>query len=59
MSKRPAVFTEAEMRRAMKAAAAEGFDRVEFVVTSEGRKIVFELKARGDEPEPFVREFEV
>lgn len=46
MTGRPARFTQAEIRRAMKAAKAEGFDRVELVDSAEGLKIVCERLAR-------------
>lgn len=50
MSKRRATFTEADLRRAMKAAKAEGFDRVELVDSPEGLKIVCERRGRDEAP---------
>lgn len=52
MSKRPATFTEAEIRRAIRAAKAEGFDHVELVPSTEGLKIVCERMARAKPLEP-------
>lgn len=51
MSNRPARFTSAEIRRAMKAAKAEGFDRVSVVQSPEGLKIVCETKPQSTNPE--------
>jgi hypothetical protein len=51
MSNRPARFTTADIRRAMRAAKAEGFDRVELVDSAEGLKIVCERTAR-NQPQP-------
>lgn len=45
-------FTKADLRRAMQAAKAEGFDRVELVDSPEGLKIVCERSARKIEPPP-------
>ena len=42
MSTRPAIFTESDLRRAMKAAKREGWNRIE-VTTPEGFKVVCEL----------------
>lgn len=42
MSPRRASFTETEVRRALKAAKAEGFDRVELTPTPDGVKVVIE-----------------
>lgn len=40
MAQKRAAFTEAEVRRALKAARREGFRRVELTATLEGLKIV-------------------
>jgi hypothetical protein len=55
---RTARFTKADLRRAMQAAKAEGFDRVELVDSPEGLKIVCERSARAktDAPESVVVE---
>jgi hypothetical protein len=45
MPTRRARFTEVELKRAMRAAKAEGFDRVELIPSPEGLKIVCERKA--------------
>ena len=52
MSKRAAIFTEAEIRRAIRAAKAEGFDRVEMVDPKTGLKVVCERAAHVDVPTP-------
>lgn len=52
MSKRRAIFTEADLRRAMKAAKAEGFDRVEVVHPETGVKIVCEKTAKPEKKRP-------
>lgn len=46
MTARRASFTETEVRRALKAAKAEGFQRVELTSTKDGLKIVVEQAAR-------------
>jgi hypothetical protein len=48
--KRAAIFTEAEIRRAIRAARAEGFDRVEIVEPKTGLKIVCERAAHVETP---------
>lgn len=48
--KRAAIITEAEIRRAIRAAKAEGFDRVEIVEPKTGLKIVCERAAHVDVP---------
>lgn len=50
MSPRRAAFTETEVRRALKAAKAEGFDRVELTPTPDGLKIVATRLKDGEEP---------
>jgi hypothetical protein len=50
MSPRRAKFTEVEVRRALKAAKAEGFDRVELTPTPDGLKIVATRLKEEDEP---------
>lgn len=50
MSNRRATFTAADIRRAMRAAKAEGFDRVELVDSADGLKIVCERTARARPP---------
>lgn len=50
--KRAATFTESEIRRAIRAAKAEGFDRVEIVEPKSGLKIVCERAAHTDATTP-------
>ncbi len=57
MTARRASFTETEVRRALKAAKAEGFQRVELTPTKDGLKIVVEQVARC-EPDNAVEELE-
>lgn len=45
---RRATFTEAEVRRALKAAKAEGFARVEMIQSPEGLKLVIERDAKNE-----------
>jgi len=52
MTTRRASFTEVEVKRALKAAKAEGFDRVELIPSPDGLKIVCERVAHADKPEP-------
>ena len=51
MSQRRAQFTEVEVRRALKAAKAEGFDRVELTQTPDGVKVVIERTRKGLVPD--------
>lgn len=51
MTARRASFTETEVRRALKAARAEGFGRVELIPSAHGLKIVCEVAARAQQPE--------
>jgi hypothetical protein len=48
VSNRAARFTEAEIRRLMRAAKAEGFDRVEVIDSPEGLKLVCERRGFAD-----------
>jgi hypothetical protein len=57
MTARRASFTETEVRRALKAAKAEGFQRVELTPTKDGLKIVVEQVARG-EPDDMIEDLE-
>jgi hypothetical protein len=52
MGKRAAIFTEAEIRRAIRAAKAEGFDHVEIVDPKTGARIVCEKTAGGKRQGP-------
>ena len=55
MTARRAAFTEIEIRRAIRAAKAEGARRVE-VVSCDGRRIICELEDKPrDEAEPVER----
>lgn len=58
MTARRASFTETEVRRALKAAKAEGFGRVELIPSREGLKIVCEIEARAIEAAETVEELE-
>lgn len=52
MAQKRAAFTEAEVRRALKAARREGFRRVELTATPEGLKIVAVQEPELDLPAP-------
>lgn len=57
-ARRSAVFTEVEIRRAIRAAKAEGFDRVELVQSPQGLRIVCERKGRKTDEDEIVEELE-
>lgn len=51
MGNRPAPFKQADIRRAIRAAKAEGFDRVEIIDPKTGLRLVCEKTARDGKPE--------
>lgn len=57
MTKRPAIFTEAQIRRAIRAAKAEGWHRVEIVDPKTGTRLVCEGAAA--KPERQLEELEI
>jgi hypothetical protein len=59
VSPRRASFTEKDVRRALKAAKAEGFARVELIPSPEGLKLVIERDAKSACSPVSVEELEI
>lgn len=58
MAKRRASFTETDVKRAIRAAKSEGFDRVELIPSPDGLRVVCERTSRSSDKAERVEELE-